>query len=621
MDSKDRGKVPNMNARMGLVWQKAILWLTVLLCPGFARTQESFAFHPSGLSRWGLADEQGRILQAPVYDELRRLPLGNWRGIDHDRQKVDILDARGALLASHGHCDIGEYDTWGGGALPSNLLTLELWPEGDERQGKSGLLDSAGRVLIPPRAKGRWGALPHPERVLWVAPPRREILDIKGGRTVLSLEEDERLESGPFPERLVYWIQRPGAIPSGRAQDESGRVLFSGNWRNLRPMDHESWLADGGRWLAVLNPDGTARDAVYLPAYSCSPREDPWPLTVKRIPRTVLETYLRAREEGEEPEDPDGPFGWLFEDGRFQALEGYESARSMVPGRWVATHGDGSIHWLDGQGHALARWKHASVSEIPGQPGRLWLRPDAKHPGPEAVIDLDGNILFKAPGREELKPFGMGYGTYAKDRRTPLWITPDLKTVPLDPRMRIEAASPDGSTLVLQGKNRAQLFDPSHRRSVGQPFHWLGATVGPWVIFNRKGYMGLMDWAGREVLPAAHFGIKIWRDDRVWTSRQTGDSRTELKLLDASGKTLCHWKDGYLVTQENKEDLRKAPGILEVVSKQKSEKGDSHLIQEWVNLAGAVVLRSNSCQEDEAPHPVTLWSRSSQETLHLSRSF
>jgi len=611
-----------MNARRNLVWQKAYLWLVILLCPGFAWAQEAFAFHPSGLFRCGLADDQGTILQAPVYEELRRLPSGNWRGINRDRQKVDILDARGALLASHGHCDIGEYDTWGGGALPSNLLTLELWPEKDEQHGKSGLLDSAGRLLFPPRAKGRWGVLPHPERVLWVAPPLREIVDIRGGRTVLRLEEDERLESGPFLERLVYWIQRPGAIPPGRAQDESGRVLFSGEWKNLRPMANEGWLADGGRWLEGLNPDGTAReDAVYLPAYPCSPREDPWPLAVKRIPRSVLETYLRAQEEGKEFEDPKGPIGWLFEDGRFQALEGYESAQPMVPERWVATHRDGSIHWLDPQGHALARWKHASVSEIPGQPRRLWLRPDAKHPGPESVMDLDGKILFKAPGREELKPFGMGYGTYAKDRRTPLWITPDFKTVPLDPRMSIAAASPEGGTLVLQGKNRAHLFDASHRRSVGQPFHWLGATVGPWVIFNRKGYMGLMDWAGREVLPAAHYEIKIWRPDRIWASRQTGDSRTELSLLDASGKTLCHWEDGYLMAQDDHGDLREAPGVLEVVSKEKSEKGDSHLIQEWVNLAGEVVLRSNSCQENEAPHPVTLWSRSSQETLHLTRGF
>lgn len=611
-----------MSARVNLLWQKAFLGLAVLLCPGLARTQETFAFHPSGLFKWGLADEQGRILQTPVYEELRRLPSGNWRGINRDQQKVDILDARGALLASHGHCDIGEYDTWGGGALPSNLLTLDLWSEGEERHGKSGLLDSAGRVLIPPRAKGRWGALPHPERVLWAAPPLREIVNIKDGRTVLRLEEDERLESGPFPQRLVFWIQRPGAIPSGRAQDESGRVLFSGEWKNLRPMAKEGWLAAGAAWLETLNPEGTAReDAVYLPAYSCSPREDPWPLTVKRIPRAVAGAWQREREEGKASTDPKGAFGWLFEDGRFQALEGYESARPVVPGRWVATHQDGSIHWLNAQGHTLARWKNVSVSEIPGQPGRLWLRPDAEHPGPEAVMDLDGNILFKAPGREELKPFGMGYGTFAKDRRTPLWITPDFKTVPLDPRMGLAAASPDGGTLVLQGKNRAHLFDTTHRRTVGQPFHWLGATLGPWVIFNRKGYMGLMDWAGREVLPAAHYEIKIWRNDRIWASRQTGDSRTELTLLDASGQTLCRWEDGYLITQDDHGDLRVAPGVLEVVSKQKSEKGDSHLIQEWVNLAGEVLLRSNSCQEDEAPHPVRLWSRSSQETLHLTRGF
>lgn len=611
-----------MNTPRDPIRPKAMLWLALLLCHLSALAQEAFSFHASGLSKWGLADDQGKILQAPIYEELRRLPSGNWRGINRDRQKVDILDARGALLASHGHCDIGEYDTWGGGALPSNLLTLELWPEGDEPHGKSGLLDSAGRALFPPRAKGRWGVLPHPERVLWVAPPRREIVEIKGGHTVLRLEEDERLESGPFPKRLVFWIQRSGAVPSGRAQDESGRVLFSGEWKNLRPMAHEGWLADGGRGLGVLNPDGTPReDAVYLPAYPCSPREDPWPLTVKRIPRSVLETYLRAQEEGKEPEDPNGPFGWLFEDGRFQPLDGYQSAQPVVPGRWVAPHQDGSTHWLDALGHTLARWKHASISEIPGQPGRLWLRPDAKHPGPDVVMDLDGNILFKAPGREELKPFGMGYGTYAKNRRTPLWITPGFKIVPLDPRMSIAAASPDGSTLVLQGKNRAQLFDPSHRRSVGQPFHWLGATVGPWVIFNREGYMGLMDWAGREVLPAAHYEIKIWRPDRIWASRQTGDSRTELSLLDASGKILCRWEDGYLIAQDDQGDLRKASGVLEVVSKQQSEKGDSHLIQEWVNLAGEVVLRSNSCQENEAPHPVTLWSRSSQETLYLTRGF
>ncbi len=589
---------------------KSILRLALLLFHLSASAQEAFSFHASGLSKWGLADDQGRIRQAPIYEELRRLPSGNWRGVRHEPPSVDILDSQGRLLTHHERCDIDELRTWTGSPAPGNLLTLRTWPEADEHHGKSGLLDASGTVLLPPRASGRWEALPHPGRVLWCGPLTREIVDIAQNRTVLHLEEWEQLESGPFPERPVYWVHNPGAVPVGRAQDESGRVLFVGNWDQLRPLANAGWLARRGAWMECLGPDGTALEsAVYLPRSSF---QDPWPLTVQRIPRSAHATFLGERERGQAPPYPEGPFGWLFADGHFQILGAYESARQVLPGLWTATHRDGSTHWLDAQARLLAQWKHASAFEIPGQPERLRLRPDAEHPGPEAVMDLDGNILFKTPGREELKPFGMGYGTCAKDRRTPLWITPDFKTIPLDPRMSIAAASPDGSTLVLQGKNRAHLFDPSHRRTVGQPFHWLGATVGPWVIFNRKGYMGLMDWAGREVLPAVHYEIKIWRPDRIWASRQTGDSRTELSLLDASGKALCRWEDGYLITQESEEDLGKAPGVLEVISKQKSEHGDPHLIQEWVNLAGAVVLRSNSCQEDDAPHPVTLWSRSSQ---------
>ncbi len=600
-----------MNTPRDPIRPKAMLWLALLLCHLSALAQETFSFHASGLSKWGLADAQGKILQAPIYEELRRLPSGNWRGVRHEPPNVDILDSQGRLLTHHERCDIDELRTWTGSPAPSNLLTLRMWPEADERHGKSGLLEASGTVLLSPRANGQWEALPHLGRVLWCGPLTREIVDIAQNRTVLRLEERERLESGPFPERPVYWIHSPEAVPVGRAQDESARVLFAGNWDQLRPLANAGWLARRGSWMECLGPDGRALDsAVYL---SRSSFQDPWPLTVQRIPRSALETFLGEQERGQAPPYPEGPFGWLFADGRFQILGAYESARQVLPDRWAATQQDGSTHWLDAQGRPLARWKHASAFAIPGQPGRLLLRPDAEHPGPEAVLDADGTILFKAPSREELRPFGMGYGTFAKRGKAPLWITPEFKTVPLAPGLFIAAVSADHSTLLLQGRNRAHLFDPAHRRPVGKPFHWLGATLGPWVIFNRKGYMGLMDWTGHEVLPADHYEIKVWRDDRIWASRQTGDSRTQLRLLDGTGKVLHHWDDGYLSADGNQGDLRETPSVLEVIWQRKSEQGGTNLIQEWVNLAGEVVLRCTTGMDGEAPHPVTLWSRASGE--------
>lgn len=596
-----------MNMPRNPIRPKAMLWLTLLLCQLSASAQEVFSFHASGLSKWGLASDQGRILQAPIYEELRRLPSGNWRGIRHEPPSVDILDAQGRVLTHHERCDIDELRAWTGSPAPGDLLTLRTWPEANERQGKSGLLDASGTMLLPPRPNGRWEALPHPGRVLWCDPLTREIVDFAQNRTVLRLEEWERLESGPFPERPVYWIHSPETAPVGRAQDESGRVLFAGNWDQLRPMANEGWLARWGAWMECLGPDGTARESVvYL---SRSSPQDPWPLTVQRVPRSALATFRGDRDRGEAPPYPEGPLGWLFEDGRFQLLGTYESARQVLPGRWAATLQDGSTHWLDAQGRPLARWKHASAFAISEQPGRLLLRPDAEHPGPEAVLDTDGTVLFKAPSREELSPLGMGFRTFAKHGRIPLWITPEFKTVPLTPGLFITAVSPDHSTLVLQGRNRAHLFDPAHRRPVGKPFHWLGATLGPWVIFNRKGYMGLMHWTGREVLPAAHYEIKVWRDDRIWASRQTGDSRTQLRLLDGAGKVLHHWDNGYLIADGSHGDLRTAPGLLEVVWNQTSEQGGTRLIQEWVNLAGEVVLRCTTGMDGETPHPFSLWSR------------
>ncbi|KAF1718908.1 hypothetical protein SAMN06296416_10628 [Pseudoxanthomonas wuyuanensis] len=565
-----------------------------------------FLFHASGFPGWGVADTDGRLVRAPL-TPLRRVAPDRWLASDYDASAEIWLDDRGNEMARMQGADVedeplpqhpsGERDYRGA-----------LWPV--VRNGDTSLVDANGAVAMPwQQGYGQWRLTIHPERIVWVPQRGPETILAWHGKPALQLGEDEMRVSGPFRERLLYWICDYARERPCQLRDEQGGVHLEGDWDDLRAMDDGRWLARGGNTWAVLDERGNPQGALRYLAGSYFPRlrsgasdrlEEDWPMAVRAFRFADLQAALAVVEAGGEAVEPVMTEGLLQRDGSFHPLpEGYGYPVRIVPGRWRVSRAqgqddDGRI--IDDRAAPVFALGHDNVQAVDGRPDVLVRYPQggaAGRPG-WSLVDRDGKVLFHHPAVTELRSRGPGFvGSLEGQRR--IWVAADFRHWLLPPDSDIREVDAGGRLLLVATGETMRLFNTGTGGFVGAAFDHAEPPSEGWLVFNRAGYYGLMDADGNEALAPRYYQVKPWGADRWWSRGQLGEHEY-LRLHGADGAVLFARRDGSLLDLPRERELDGvASPVASIVGKSYRTAQGSYFVQQWIDRQGQTVLMAAQC--------------------------
>ncbi|WP_454831205.1 hypothetical protein [Pseudoxanthomonas wuyuanensis] len=584
----------------------------VLAADDMPSTNEAqpFLFNASGFPGWGVADAQGRLIRAPL-TPLRRLAPDRWLASDYEAGAEIWLDDRGHEMARMQGADVGD-EPFPPHPSGERAYRGALWPV--VRNGDTSLVDANGAVVMPWQSgRGRWRLTIHPERIVWAPQRGPETILAWHGKPVLQLGKDEMRVSGPFRDRLLYWVCDYAGERPCQLRDEQGGVRLQGDFDELRAMDDGRWLARDGNFWSVLDAEGQAQGDLryltgnYFPRLRSSESdrlEERWPMAVRSIRLADLQAALATVAAGGKAVDPPMTEGLLQRDGNFHPFpEGYGYPVEIVPGRWRVSRGQGQDdddQIIDDQAALVFGLGLDNLRAADGRTDVLVRYPQSDDLERTAwsLVDRNGKVLFHHPAVTELRGQGPGFVGQLQGQRR-VWVTADFSHQILPPGSDIREVDAEGRLLLVATGETMRLFNTKEGSFVGAAFDHAEPPGEGWLVFNRAGYYGLMDADGNEVLAPQYYQVEPWGADRWWSRGQIGEHEY-LRLHSADGKVLFARRDGSLLDLPRERELDGIPSpVASIVGNHHRTDTGSYFVQQWIDRQGRTVLLAAQCPGDD----------------------